>query len=125
MLVGIPLLFFILIVWNFHAEAIMIEGKRNLDSLSRSYELVKGSWWRVFGIFVVFLLLAAACFMAAAALVVAVSSIAYSGVGFILIGAAVVVIMPIMAIGSAVLYLDLRVRKEGYTLDDLAAEVGR
>ena len=123
-LVGIPLFFFILVVWYFHAHAIMIEGRRNLDALSRSYALVKGSWWRVFGIALLFFAVMLGFFLLALIpIVIAVLAVNQS-VGAILFGVATVLITPFLSIGGTVLYLDLRARKENYTLDRLAAEVG-
>lgn len=123
-LIGIPLLFFILVVWYFHAQAIMIEGRRNLDALSRSYQLVKGSWWRIFGIAMLFVAVMFGFFVVALIPIVIVIVIANQSVGIILFGVVAVVITPFMAIGGTVLYLDLRVRKEDYTLERLAAELG-
>ncbi len=120
---GIPWLFFILVAWYFQTEAIMIEGRRNLDALSRSYQLVKGSWWRVFGIGALFVMVMIGFFVVAAIPVVIVS-IASQSVGTVLFGVATVLITPFMVIGGTLLYLDLRVRKESYTLDRLAAELG-
>lgn len=124
-LIGIPLLFFILVIWYFHVQAIMVEGRRNLDALSRSYELVKGSWWRVFGIGVLFIAIAAGIYIVAL-IPIAIATLAagQSVVGVIIIGAATVLVTPFLMIGGTVVYLDLRVRKESYTLDRLAAEVG-
>ena len=123
-LIGIPLLFFILVVWYFHVQAIMIEGRRNLDALSRSYELVKGNWWRVFGIGALFVAVMVGFFVVALIPIVIASLSGNQSVGIVLFGVAAVLATPFMIIGGTVVYLDLRVRKENYTLDRLAAEVG-
>ena len=49
-LVGIPLFFYLLVVLFFASPAIVLEGKGTMDALKRSEALVKGGWWRVFGI---------------------------------------------------------------------------
>jgi hypothetical protein len=36
--------------WSFSTQAVIVEGKRRVEALSRSGELVQGSWWRVFGV---------------------------------------------------------------------------
>ena len=52
--IGIPLFFYVLVRWFFYAPAVILEGKKGpLESLRRSRELVRGSWWRVFGIGIV------------------------------------------------------------------------
>ena len=123
-IVGIPFLVFALVIWHFYAQAIMIEGRRNLDALSRSYELVRDNWWRVFGIGVLFLAVALGFFLVALIPIVMGRVIGNEVVGSILFSIALVLITPFLSIGGTVLYLDLRVRKENYTLDRLAAEVG-
>lgn len=34
----------------FAAQAVVVDGRRGIDALERSGEMVKGHWWRVFGI---------------------------------------------------------------------------
>ena len=48
--IGIPLLIFILVAWFFYVQAVMVEGKRPMDALARSWDLVRGNWLRVLGI---------------------------------------------------------------------------
>ena len=122
-IIGIPLFFYILVRWFFYTEAIMIEGRRGpREALGRSYGLVRGSWWRVFGIGVVFVVLLT--------LIGLVASIPGSiVVGFSPIGGAILLsifgtaVTPIAFIGTALVYLDLRIRNEAYTLGTMAAEV--
>ena len=119
-LIGIPLVFYVLVVWFFFDQAIIIEGRGPTEALRRSQALVRGSWWRVFGIVVVFVVLVFA------------AALAGTVPGLILPDASTVfgvvvntVLFPILPIGATLLYFDLRVRKEGYTLDAMASEVGR
>ncbi|MFH1140380.1 MAG: zinc-ribbon domain-containing protein [Chloroflexota bacterium] len=122
-LIGIPLLVFVMVILFCYAQAIMIEGKSPLQALIRSYNLVHGSWWRVFGVGA-----------ALAALLLVVASItALPGyllgpkhplLGGLLASLGGVLVTPIAYIGATLVYFDLRVRKEGYTLDTLAAELG-
>jgi hypothetical protein len=46
------------ISWEFTAQAVVVEGRRGTDALRRSFTLVRGRWWRVFGIIVILSLLA-------------------------------------------------------------------
>lgn len=39
--------------WYFAPQAVVVDGRRNMGALERSAELVKGSWWRVFGVIIV------------------------------------------------------------------------
>ncbi len=116
-LVGIPLFFYLLVVWYFFVECIMLERKGPTDSLWRSRDLVKDNFWRVFLIGVVYVLIGTIPAMAAAALT------PISPLLATLFGAAVgALITPIGWIGRTLVYYDLRVRKEGYSMDDLARD---
>ena len=122
-IIGIPLFFYFLVTRFFYAQAIMIERRRSLEALSRSRDLVRGTWWRVFAIGVVFIAIIftlAICVSIPGAL----ASPSSATVGAILLTIGAIIITPIGYIGAAVVYLDLRTRKEGYTLDTMALEVG-
>jgi hypothetical protein len=41
---------YLLVRWVFAIQATVIDGKRGIESLNRSGDLVQGSWWRVAGI---------------------------------------------------------------------------
>jgi len=49
-LIILPGIAYLLINWGFYCQCITVEGYRAVTSLRRSMELVRGSWWRVFGI---------------------------------------------------------------------------
>jgi uncharacterized membrane protein YesL len=123
-LIGIPLFFYVLIIWFFAVQAIVIENKSTFDALRRSHELVKGNWWRVFGIGVVFVLLGIALLIPAiiASVIVGFINDVLSNV---VLGVAVALVTPVMYIGSTLLYIDLRVRREGYGLQGLADDLAR
>ncbi len=120
---GIVLFFYLLVVWFFIVECIVLERKRPMDSLWRSRELVQGSFWRVFLIGLVFTLLAVGVTFVAglADLLLSQISTALSSIFFVVVSA---VITPFLWIGRTLVYYDLRVRKEQYTMDDLAADMG-
>lgn len=122
-LIGIPLFFYLLVVWFFFVEAIMLERKRPLDSLWRSRDLVRGNFWRVLLIGLVYTLLAVGV-----TVVAGLADLLLSQISPILSSAFLVavsaLITPFGWIGRTLVYYDLRVRKEGYTMDDLAADVG-
>ena len=123
LIIGIPMFFYILVRWSFYAQAIVIEGKRGpREALGRSQELVRGSWWRVFGIGVVFLVL----FLIAVLVASIPGSIAANynvPVGSILLFVFVSAVVPIVSIGATLVYFDLRIRNEAYTLGKMASEV--
>ena len=122
--IGIPLLFYLLVIWFFAGQAIMMERMRPIDALRRSRALVRGSWWRVFGIGVVFVLV-----LLGLTIVVSIPAVliglAQPILGSIIGVLANALVLPIVAVGATLVYLDLRVRKEGYTLEAMASELGR
>ena len=56
-IIGIPFAIYFAARWGFYSQAVLIEETSATNALRRSSELVKGTWWRVFGIlFAIFLL---------------------------------------------------------------------
>jgi len=100
-------------------EALVIEGRRGTQAMTRSWELVGGHWWHAFGTLVVAGLLTG--------VVNAVITSPFSGGGWLIqaIAAAVatVVTLPYGALVGVLLYLDLRARKENLRLETLRAEL--
>ena len=121
--IGIPLFFYLLVSLFFYPQAVMIEGKRSpRESLGRSQMLVKGSWWRVFGIGVVYVILLfvmAMVFSIPGFIAGAFSQVVAS----LLLAVSGAAIQP-LSIGSTLVYIDLRARKEGYSLEKMALETG-
>ena len=121
-LVGIPLIFYLLVIWFFALHAIIIEGKSPISALRRSNDLVKGSWWRVFGIGVVFVLVMIGLFLVAL-IPVGILTFLTPVLGSVFFAVISTVLFPITYIAGTLIYIDLRVRKEGYNLDMMALEV--
>ena len=121
--IGIPLAFYLTASWYFYMPVILLEGRGPVQALGRSRRLVRGTWWRVFGVGIVFTILSF-FLLGAVGIPAELASLVGSTVGNIaaVIGGAIV--MPILPIAAILLYIDLRVRKEGYTLEALAQEVG-
>ena len=58
-LAAIVIPIYLLIRWSLIWPVVLLEGEGPVRSLSRSTELVRGNWWRVFGIMVVFFIMLA------------------------------------------------------------------
>jgi hypothetical protein len=62
--VVLGLIFFILpgiylaVRWYFVPQAVVVDGRRSTGALERSAELVRGQWWRVFGVVILTILAA-------------------------------------------------------------------
>ena len=113
-LITIVIGIYLLVRWYFVAQAVVVDRRSGVAALTRSGELVQGSWWRVLGV----VLLAAVATLVPAALVQipfevgadAADSAALSLAGNI---AATALVAPYSAIVATLLYFDLRARKEG------------
>jgi hypothetical protein len=111
--------------------ALLVEGAGPFRALGRSRRLVKGYWWKTFGVGVIGTLLVA---IISSGLTVAVVGVAFANparntvTGFLLntlastIGS--MLTTPAAAAFATVLYIDLRVRKEGFDLFLLAQRLG-
>jgi hypothetical protein len=143
-IIGIPAAIYFAVTWLFMVQVIMVEGCGAREALSHSSSLVKNSWWRVLGITLLYYVIMTGIYMVLyipvfiGTMVWAISGVvtgpmtpdtAQLPVWLLLMITIVVLVFtavgtPIFAIGITLLYLDRRVRKEGYNLDVLASELG-
>jgi hypothetical protein len=113
--------------WSLTLAAMMVEDIGPIRGFGRSWNLVRGSWWRTFGILLIVFILNLVISYALFILVAVITSAA-SGGDFQLASAAVLTtllgaaVSPIWPIAITLLYFDLRVRKEGLDLDQLAQQ---
>ena len=119
----IPVACYVLVRWFFFAGPLLVENRTPMASLERSSELVGRDGWRVFGTGVVFFLV-----WTGASLVLSIPGIvvdAFSATaGSVLLVLAVVLTLPILWIGSTLVYFDLRQRRDGFDMAKLASELG-
>lgn len=116
-------------IWAVAVPALLVEDRRAIDSLRRSNQLVKGHFWRVLGAILLGSLLAS---LLQGILTAPVLGLQFAGASFLvtsvllgvvqLIGVALTT--PYVAALTAVVYVDLRVRKEAFDLELLAGGVG-
>jgi hypothetical protein len=120
----------VFIAWAFAMPALLAEGVRGRAALGRSRRLVKGRWWRTFGV-------VALGFLLAGITSSVVQGLFFVGILFnsdndllvlVLSGVAGVVGLlittPFQSALLAVVYFDLRVRQEGFDLELLARGIG-
>jgi hypothetical protein len=121
---------YVAVLWSVAIPALLNEGLRGRAARKRSRELVSGRWWPTFGTIVVGYLLQGVIAFAAAgvAAVVLRGHPIDSVVGFTVATIANIVgsglATPFLAALIAVIYFDLRVRKEGYDIELQARRVG-
>lgn len=130
---------FLYVVWSLAPAALMLERRGVIDSMRRSWRLVMGSWWRIFGI----LLLASIIAGAVGQLILAPFTVAGFAIdGFasqpgeglplatLLLTAlggiiATTITLPFSAGVIALLYVDQRMRREAFDLELARAASGR
>jgi hypothetical protein len=96
------------------SQAAVLERQSVTDSLRRSWNLVQGNWWRVFGIIIVVTILVGVLETIAGRLVGSVAGDALgTGLSTAVVG---ILIQPIQAIALTLLYYDLRIRAEQGTV---------
>jgi hypothetical protein len=105
---------YLFVRWYVTAQAIVVEGLGAVDGLSRSGELVRGQWWRVFGVLLVSLLIgaiaAAILFLPLDLAAPATDSGPLFMLGTILLDA---VTASFIALTGTLLFFDLRARQAG------------
>ncbi|HEX7132566.1 MAG TPA: hypothetical protein VF228_08325 [Iamia sp.] len=116
-------------IWAVAVPALLVEDTGPLRSLGRSKELVRGRFWPVLGTVLLAGLLASVLQGILVAPVIVLQLVEASFLlTSILTGVAQLVgsalTLPFTAAVTAVIYFDLRVRKEGYDLELLARGVG-
>ncbi|MBI4233804.1 MAG: hypothetical protein HY686_05125 [Chloroflexi bacterium] len=141
--VGIPLAIYFGVLWALAPQAVMLEGCGPRAALAASARWVRGSWWRVFWLhlLMVFLYLGV---LVVASLVIErgiltpllgpTPSLQESAVADLLLRLSLslllnlpvsILLTPVYPILAALLYLDLRARKDGYTREALRRDVAR
>jgi hypothetical protein len=110
---GIPLSIFLSVSWSLFIAVIMLEDPGIIESLKRSFQLIRDDWWRIFGLILVVLMILGGFMMF------------FSFIPFIggIIGG--LFYNAVFSIFMALLYFDLRVRKENYSVQDLERELLR
>lgn len=125
------------IAFSVAVPVVVVEGLRGSKALGRSYDLVKGRWWATLGRFAVAALLTFAVAFVIGAIVgvgggsvgstrVAAGSGSFGNIVLqgILQYAANIIVLPFWAAVAAVVYFDLRVRKESFDPNRPAPDAG-
>jgi hypothetical protein len=118
------------VAWAFALPALLVENLRGPAALGRSFQLVRGRWWRTFGVIVVGFLLATVISMLVQGVFVVAILAGTDNDALVLVLSAIAgtlglaVSTPFQAALLTVLYFDLRVRKEGFDLELLAQGIG-
>jgi hypothetical protein len=128
-IVTIPVVIWVLVRWAVGTPALFAEGVGPVNALGRSWNLVRDNWWRTAGILIIVAIMVGLIQSALGVLFTGIAAV-LPGLGSdlraglvttvaTLVNALVGAITPI---AITMLYLDLRVRKEGLDLDQLARQ---
>ena len=115
----IPGLIF-LVRWFLYPSVVVIEGAYYMDALRRSSNLVRGNWWRLFGLIFIILVVYFPVSEGYDLMIILGMSEFYSALFTTILGSFV---YPLMLISTLLFYLDVRVRKEGLTLETLQESI--
>ncbi|UCD93708.1 MAG: hypothetical protein JSU69_08020, partial [Candidatus Zixiibacteriota bacterium] len=110
-IIGIPIVIYLSIGWQFYVQTVMLEKLRPTKALARSLNLVKGHWWRVLGI-----MLVPCIIIIAVEFILSLISIYAYFTGLL-------ILYPAMIFARTSIYFDLRVRREGYNPEMLKQEM--
>jgi len=118
--IGIPFAIYLAVRWVFCIHAVLLEGLGPVEALSRSWSLVGGRWWRTFGI----VLLAWVVTAVIGAVLALAAWWAPYGVMMLVSVVGGIIATPILVTAVTLLYYDTRLKKETYSLNALAYELG-
>lgn len=115
--------------WSVAIPALLVEDAKGPRALGRSFNLVRGRWWPTTGVLILAFLLTSIVTFAFSILLVPLfltgaSTTTTQTANAVAGGIASVLTTPFAAAVAAVLYFDLRVRKEGFDLALLAQRIG-
>lgn len=95
---------FLMTIWSVGSPSIVAEGRGPLEAFGRSWELVKGQAWTVFGVLVCVFLIMVAALIVAGLIGAAIGGIVGAAIVAILVS---LVYMPIAALVASTLFFDL------------------
>ena len=117
------------IAWTVAVPALLTEGVKGRKALGRSFRLVRGFWWRTLAIVLVGSVLAGIIQAGVTGVLLGLtlsvdSELVDALANFLAAVVASAITTPFVAAVTIVLYVDLRVRKEGFDLALLVARLG-
>jgi hypothetical protein len=118
------------VAWSVAVPALLIEDARGFQALSRSFNLVRGRWWPTAGTLLLANLLATALAFGFGLLALPFlfagrdNDFVFDLANGVFSAVAGVATIPFVAAVIAVIYFDLRVRKEGFDLQLMAQRIG-
>jgi membrane-anchored glycerophosphoryl diester phosphodiesterase (GDPDase) len=129
-IIGIPFAIYLGVRWAFAMPAVLLERASVTEALTRSSNLIKGNWWRVFGIGLLFGLILTVIQWAVSLPFVFLDIVASnagtawrSGAGDVISLVVTILLVPFGAILLTLLYYDLRARHQPTTIEAAVREL--
>jgi len=132
LVVTLPLVIWVVVRWILSTPVLFAEGVGPVRALARSWQLVKGEWWRTLGILLLVVIMVDLIQIVlgffvggVAAFLPGVDATVRAAVSTTLAGVVAALAGPLLPITLTLLYFDMRVRKEGYDLEELARQAAK
>jgi hypothetical protein len=120
------------VAWSVAIPALLLEDVRGIEAMRRSFRLVRYRWWPTFGALVVaYLLTVVATLTGTVLLQVLYGDVTYDNrISYVVLASLVNYLLfsvtaPFLAAVVTVIYVDLRVRKEGFDIQYAMDRIGR
>ncbi len=119
----------LMVYWSVAVQTAIIEGCKPIEAFRRSFRLVQGNWWRTFAAWILIVLVISGLGILLELMTVPIALTSETeGILWRLANAIIsllgdAIVAPISAIAGALIYLDLRARKENYDLDALTEQL--
>lgn len=111
---------FLMVRLYFGSIAVVLEGQGASDGMRRSFELTKGRFWPLLGAAIVIFIITVVVTIIVS-IPFAFGGLFVQSVGNVL---AQLLVTPFTSVAAVLLYFDLRIRKEAFDLEVLAAHLG-
>jgi hypothetical protein len=129
-LAGMVFLLWFYICAHLATPLLMLENARGRKAITRAIRLVRGSWWSVFGTVLLMGLIVSVGGLVVGILFLVLLLAAHGdttatiAINFLLRTVSLVIFTPLSASIAVILAIDMRVRKEGFDIQHLAATLG-
>jgi hypothetical protein len=115
---------YLFVMWQFVPQAIVVEGHGIVDAFRRSWHLVEGTWWRVFAIYLVLTIMVGILGSIVGGIAGGILAVSGGDRGAIFLAQVIaqfvtVLITPFQLCAMTLLFFDLRIRKEGFDLEQM------
>lgn len=119
---------YLFVAWSLAVPVLMVDGIKGTKAIRRSMRLIRSHWWKIFAVYLVGVIVLIVVQIGTTAIAELLAGSTESAEAFEVISHAVQAVLavfstPFQAALIAVVYFDMRVRKEGLDLEVMAGEL--